>query len=344
MRILRPQVWLGGVAFCATTSVAFCMLSSSAPAAEMGRAPVVSGTYATVQGGYLLNDGDSVLGHGISSTGLISGPTTETTVDARDGWFAGGSLGFASTGPIVPGLPFNRAEAYFDYFNADDGRTDTVADPAKTTLKSVDGSALGVIGFTATSEMHRRAYEGGVRFAFDQAVGSETSISWIVTPFVRNAREETGTVATGTVDTAWRGASVETWQYGVTLAAEPEIWVASNIALVGRIGGGIYGYDASGSFHSHSTAPAPDPFLADVNESASGVGFRGLLGAGVKVKLSTAMTLTGFAEADYFSHTGGASLPDNQFTSSTSSNVNTDDNWEFRAGARLSIGLGGGGN
>lgn len=306
----------------------------------MGKAPVSTGSYATVEGGYLLTEGDGAIGHGISSTGLIIGPTSETTVDARGGWTAGASIGVASPGALIGGLPFTRAEAYFGYLDGDDSRTDTVADPAKTTLKSVDGSALGVIGFTATTEQQRRAYEGGLRLAFDSEIGGGASISWVMTPFVRSAREETNTVAIGTVDTAWRSADVEAWQYGVMFAAEPEIALAPGLALVGRIGAGVYGYDASGSFHSYSTAPAPDPFGASLHDEASGVGFRGQLGAGLKMKLSDAMTLTGFAEADYYSHAAGASLPDNQFVTETSSSVGTSGAWEFRAGARLSVGLG----
>ncbi|MEQ1653110.1 MAG: hypothetical protein ABL897_11530 [Hyphomicrobium sp.] len=308
----------------------------------MGRAPVASGAYITAEGGYQFIDRADAIGHGISSTGLIEGPTTDTAIGAHGGWGAGASIGFASSGPIVTGLPFTRAEIYVSFFEADDTQSDTVADPAKTTLKSVDGSALGVIGVTATSEMQRRASESGVRFAFDQDAGPDTSLTLVVTPFLRNAREDTDTVAIGTVDTAWRSANVETWQYGITVAIEPEVRISSTVALVGRIGGGIYGYSADASFASRSTAPVPDPFLATLADSDTGVGFRGVFGAGIKLTLAPGMQLTGYAEADYLSNTGRAILPDNQFTSATTSTLGSDDGWEFRAGARVSLALGSG--
>ncbi|MEQ1671865.1 MAG: hypothetical protein ABL893_13465, partial [Hyphomicrobium sp.] len=64
------------------------------------------------------------------------------------------------------------------------------------------------------------------------------------------------------------------------------------------------------------------------------------LGVGIKIKLADSMTLTGFAEADYFSKTAGGAMPDNQFTSATTSAVALTDSWELRTGVRLSIGLG----
>lgn len=305
----------------------------------MGRAPVLSGTYVTVEGGYQYIDANSVNGHGISQTGLVQGPTTDTFVDAQGGWHAGASIGFASPAAIIGGLPFTRTELYFSYGSSDDDRSDTVGPPAKTSLKSVDGSALGVVGFTATTDVERTSYEGGVRFAYDSATGANSSLTWVVTPFLRNAQEQTNSVAIGTVDTAWRSADIDDWQYGITLAAEPEVWVTPTVALVGRIGGGIYGYHADGDFNSFSTAPPVDPFSASISESESGLGFRGVLGAGIKIKLSPDMTATGFAEADYFSTTASASLPDNQFVTATTSSIATNDAWQFRTGLRLTVSL-----
>ena len=155
---------------------------------------------------------------------------------------------------------------------------------------------------------------------------------------MRFDEEDVHTTAIGTADKAWRRSDVETWFYGVAVTLEPEIWVSSSVALVGRLGAGVYGYDADGEFSSSSTL-APDPFAARITDDDSGAGFRGLLGAGIKVKLSSTMTLTGYADADYYSHVGSADLPDNQFTSATTSRVATDDAWELRAGTRLSVGF-----
>jgi hypothetical protein len=323
----------------AISTIALACFTAPALAAEMGRAPVSSGVYVTAEGGFLYLDGTDVIGHAISPAGVVTGPETDTTVNAQNGWTAGGSIGFASTGALIGGLPFRRAEAYYSYTTADDERTDTVAAPSRTSLKSVDATALGVVGFTATSEIERRSSEGGIRFASDQATGAGSSLSWIVMPFVRNSDETTASIAIGTVDTAVRSADVETWSYGVAVLVEPEVWLNSTVALTGRLGAGIYGYEADGNFSSGSTAPAPDPFAASLSDTESGVGFRGLIGAGVKLKIAQAMTLTGYAEADYLSRVGSAALPDNQFASKSPARVDTTDTWDLRAGARLSIGL-----
>ena len=48
-----------------------------------------------------------------------------------------------------------------------------------------------------------------------------------------------------------------------------------------------------------------------------------------------------FAEADYFSDIGTAAMSDNQPTNADSSRVETEDLWEVRLGARLTLGLAG---
>lgn len=312
-------------------------LSGPAIAGEMGRAPVSTGTYTTLEGGYLHQDGDSVIGHGINPTGGLA-PTTDTFVEPDEGWFAGLSVGYASPSALISGLPFTRAEVYFAFGDADDARTDTVGAPAATSLKSADGSAFAVVGDEAGTSVRRQSYEGGLRLATDQALGASSSLTWVVMPFARFSDEDTQTVASGTADTAWRSAGVETWSYGIAFALEPEVWVSPSVALVGRIGAGVYGYHADGDFSSTSTAPMI--FDADISDEKSGAGFRGLLGVGVKVKLAPATMLTGFAEADYLSDVASAGLPDNQFVSATTSSLSIDDAWELRVGARLSIGLG----
>jgi len=200
------------------------------------------------------------------------------------------------------------------------------------------GSALAVAGTNGKTSQEVRTYDGGVRFAFDQTTSATSSLSWLLVPFVRNTEEETRSFATGTADSAGRSADVSSWSYGAMLAVEPEMWLTSSVALVGRVGAGIYGYHAKGDFASASSE-SPDPFAANVSDDASGVGFRGQLGAGVKIRVAPGATLTGYAETDYFSAVGTANLPDNQFSTLTTSNVATDDAWELRAGARFSIGL-----
>ena len=307
-------------------------------AAEMGRAPISSGTFATIEGGYTYRSGEDAIGHALVPTGIPQDPAIDTFISAEQGWHAGASLGIVAHEPLIAGLPFTRAEAYFTFATVDDSNSSTIEAPGAISLKSVDGSALAVEGTNGKTSQEVRTYDGGVRFAFDQAASARSSLSWVLTPFVRNTEEETRSFATGTADFAGTSADVSSWSYGAMLAVEPEIWLTSAVALVGRVGAGIYGYHAEGDFTSASSE-SPDPFAANVSDDASGVGFRGQLGAGVKVRVAPGATLTGYAETDYFSAVGTANLPDNQFSTLTTSSIDMDDAWELRAGARFSIGL-----
>jgi hypothetical protein len=304
----------------------------------MGRAPVgPGGSYVSGEGGYFFQDQADVLGHGVETA---SGATRDVFVSPNDSWHAGLAVGYAAPGALISGLPFSRAEAYFTFSDVEDEATDHAPPFVSTTLKSVDGSASGVIGDFARTSVERQISEGGLRLATDQANGRSSSLTWVVAPFVRFTDENTDTVASGTADTAWRSANVETWAYGVTLAVEPEVWITPDVALVGRAGVGVYGYDADGSFRSHSTAPDPDPFAARLSDDASGVGFRGQLGAGVKFKLAPSATLTAYSEADYLSAVGTADLADNQPTTETSSRLDIEEAWELRSGLRITLGFG----
>ncbi len=133
---------------------------------------------------------------------------------------------------------------------------------------------------------------------------------------------------------------METWLYGVNFAAEPEVWLSSGIALVGRFGLGVYGYDADGKFVSFASLTTDPPFAARVSDDEFGVGFRGQLGVGLKFRLSSTTNLEAFSEADYFSDVGTAHIADNQLSSGDVSRVDTDDLWELRSGLRLNIGFG----
>lgn len=329
---------LGSVALCALANGSF---SGRALATEMGRAPVSSGVYVTLDGGYAYSDGASAIGHAISQTGAIADPSTETFVGAHDGYAIGGSVGYVAPADFAAALPVSRIEGYLSFSSTDESNTDNVSDPQRTTLKSVDGTALAIIGLTATSAQELRSTEGGVRFAYDQETGAALSLSFVLTPFIRHIDEQTSSVAIGTADTAWRDADVTTLAYGVTIAVEPEVWLTPTFALVGRLGAGVYGYTADGDFSSRSTAGGGgfDPFAASLSDDESGVGFRGELGAGLKLKLTETVTLTGYGEATYLSAVGSAELPDNQFVTATTSGVDTSDSWEFRGGARISVGL-----
>ena len=152
--------------------------------------------------------------------------------------------------------------------------------------------------------------------------------------------------AFGACDCARRTGNVDDWLYGVVFAAEPEKWVTQNVALVGRLGAGFYGFNSDGTFDSRGTAnfgPGPDPLKAHINDSDDGIGFRGQLGAGLKFKLGTGARLETFAEADYFSDVGTIHLPSNTLSASKPANSDAEDLWELRAGARLTFAISGGG-
>ena len=305
--------------------------------ADMGRAPAtVQGTYVSVEGGYLLQDADGVIGHGTSS---LPGTVTDVIVSPDSGWFAGAMAGFANSGPLIAGLPFHRIELYGLGGSMDDDTSHAAPPLLDILLKNDDATKLINGGLTGRTSSTRAFAEGGIRFEADDIVNAATSITWTVAPFIRWSGEDTQSIVTGCCDLV-RASSVDTWMYGIVVAAEPELWLTSQVALVGRLGAGIYGFSSDGDYRSSSTLPGPDPFAAHLSDSDSGVGFRGQLGAGFKFKLTSVAFLETFAEADYFSDVGMAHTANNQPGDTTVSHSDTTDLWELRTGARLTIGFG----
>ena len=309
----------------------------SAPArADMGLAPVtVQGTYVSFEGGYLLQDADGVIGHGVTSA---AGVTSDIIVNPRDGWFAGGMIGFASNGPLIAGLPFRRVEAYGLYGETSASASDTAPAGGDITIKAVDGDPLGRGLSSAATSVDRRTVEGGLRFEYDDVLNATTSVTWVVAPFIRNMQEDGLTACGATCGVVQRSSDTESWLYGVVFAVEPEAWITPGVALVGRLGAGVYGFDTDASFRSSSSL-LPDTFAAQFSDGDSGVGFRLVLGAGLKFKLTEMARLETFAEADYFSDVGTAQLSNNDPNDATASHAGTTDLWELRAGARLTIGF-----
>ncbi len=316
--------------------------------ADMGRAPVgPGGHYLSIEGGFLHQEGADVIGYGIANT--VGGAIDDVTVSPAEGWFAGAMLGWDTGRQIIPSLPFTRIEGYALFGSVDDSASDDAPTGGEIVLKSADGDLLGVGGTAGETSVERRFVEGGLRFEGDrvrseggsmkdEAPVERSSLTWVLNPFVRWTGEESDTHVPNCCAT--RSADVDTWAYGALLALEPELLLRPGVALVGRGGIGLYGYDADGDFHSASAA-TPDPFAADFSDSQSGVGFRGQLGAGLKFWMSERSILDVFAEADYFSDIGTAAMSDNQPTNADSSRVETEDLWEVRLGARLTLGLDG---
>lgn len=313
-------------------------VAQAAPAlADMGKSPAgPKGTVVSFEGGYLYQDAPSVTGYGVSAT--AGGPIKDITVSPDDGFFLGGLVGYDNGTPFVGG--FHRFEVYLLFGSADESTSDSVPPLADIVLKSVDGEVLVTTGgLHGKTTVDRDTWEWGFRLEDDDPVNATTTVTWVLAPFVRGVSEDTETTVTGCCTIA-RSADVDSWLYGVYVAGEPETWLTPTIALVGRLGVGIYGYDADGDFKSKSTV-IPDPFAAKVSDSSSGVGFRGLLGIGLKFKLSSNANLETYGEADYFSDVGTANIVNNQPTNSYVSFVETDDLWELRAGARVTVGFGG---
>ncbi|MBU1212257.1 MAG: hypothetical protein KJ587_13415 [Alphaproteobacteria bacterium] len=310
-------------------------VGSSAARADMGTAPVTEGIIVGIEGGFLHQDLDAVNGYGIRSPG---GRLGEAFADPENGWFAGAMLGYASRQPII--FNFSRIEGYFLFGRTEDSVGASSPPAGDLTIKSVDGSVNVVGGKSASTSVERHTYEGGLRLEDDQVVDAVTNVTWVVQPFLRFAEEDTDTVVNGCCS-AFRAASVDNRLFGVLVAVEPEYWFNPGLAIVGRAGVGIYGYNADGDFRSYSQSPfVPDPFKASVSDDESGVGFRGSLGAALKFKISDTSRIETFAEADYFSAVGTAAFSNANPANGRASRVDIDDMWELRAGARLTIGFG----
>lgn len=309
--------------------------------ADMGKAPAPQGIIVSFEGGYLFQDGPAVNGHGVSpvTTPAPGDPVKDIFVSPEDGYFVGGFVGFNAAAPFLFG--FHRVELSGLYGETEDSARNT-APPGSIVLSTVDGSVLGVDGATGRTTVERQTWEGALRFEDDDVVNGTTSVTWVFAPFIRNFQEDTRTTVTTAVPCCefGRTASVDATLYGVFVAAEPEAWLTSNLALVGRVGAGVYGYDADGKFRSFGTAATTGDFDAAVSDGDSGAGFRGLLGVGLKFKVSSATLLEGFAEADYFSNVPTAHLTSNATTGGFVSHVQDDELWEFRTGLRLTVGLG----
>jgi hypothetical protein len=317
------------------SAVAAVLVSAASPAlADMGKAPVSEGAYGLIEGGFLYQDGGDVIGHGISP---VAGTTIDVLVSPDSGWFAGGLIGFANRDAFIAGLPFRRFEIYGLFGRTDDDARHTSPPLTGTSLKNVDASVLVGDGATGTTSSERRTFEGGIRFEGDDVINSTTSMTWIVSPFIRWSNEETGTLVTQCCDLR-RSGDVDTTMYGILIAAEPEVWLTDGVAFVGRVGVGIYGFDADGNFSSSDNLNGF--FASQLSDSDSGFGFRGQLGAGLKFRLSPTANLETFAEADYFTDVGTALMANNQPGDGTVSRTGTTDLWELRAGARVTIGFG----
>lgn len=320
------------IAMIASAGLGVCPHGSHA---DMGKAPVGAGdSYLSIEGGYLHQDGPDITGHGIVVTS--GGPEQDVLVSPDDGFFAGGLIGFENGTPLV--ASFHRVELFLQYGRTTDSESDTSPPASDLSLKTVDGVTLVTAGLSAKTKTERQSWEFGTRLERDQIYDPTTTVTWSLAPFVRNLEEDTTSVVSACCNIQ-RSGKIDAWLYGVSFSAEPERWVTPNLALVGRLGAGIYGYDADGKFRSGSDM-TPDGFAASVSDGDSGVGFRGLLGVGLKYKLSPTSNIEGFAEADYFSKVPTAHLSSNSSAGGYESHVQDDDLWDLRTGLRLTFGLG----
>ena len=309
-------------------------LASTAAQADMGTAPVTQGIIVGSEGGFLFQSLEDINGHGVRPLG---GPIGEAMVSPETGWFTGSMIGYASQQPML--FQFTRIEGYLLFGRTEDSTSSSVPPSADLTLKTVDGGVNVVGGRYGKTTVERRTYEGGLRFERDVAVDPQTNVTWVFQPFLRFMDEDTDTAVTNCC-TAYRNADVDNRMVGVIVAIEPEYWFNSGMAIVGRAGVGFYGYDSDGHFRSYSQSPTnPDPFAASVTDDASGVGFRGSLGASLKFVITPSTRFETFAEADYFSTVAYGVFSNASPTDGTPSRIETDDMWELRTGARLTLSL-----
>lgn len=301
----------------------------------MGVAPVSDGVIVSGEGGYLNRNGGDLIGHGIDNG---AAGITDVIVSPDSGWFAGVMIGFASSNGLIAGFPVQRIEFYGFYTSADDSASDAVPSVPGTALKNVDATVLVRGGTTGATTAERTTYETGLRFETDQALGGGNTITWGLVPFLRWSSEDVTSVVTQCCILE-RSGNVDTIMAGVMLVMEPEIRLTDFVALVGRAGAGIYGYDADGDYRSSDNLNGF--FAAQLSDGTSGAGFRGLLGAALKFRLSATANLETFIEGDYFSDVGVANMANNQPGDTTASHTGTTDLFELRAGGRLTLGLGG---
>ena len=307
--------------------------------ADMGRAPVPQGIILSFEGGYLYQAGPDVTGHGTSPVPIVTldEPVTDVLVSPENGYFLGGFIGFDAGTPYFLGL--HRVELAFLYGETDDSVRSSVPPFGDIVLSTVDGAVVGIGGTTARTTIERRTWEAALRFEGDDRLDSSTTVTYVLSPFIRGFEEDTRTVVTACCEFG-RTASVDSTLYGIYFAAEPEAWITSNLAIVGRLGAGVYGYDGDGTFRSFGDALTTNDFVAAVSDGDSGAGFRGLLGIGLKFRVAPNALLEGFAEADYFSHVPTAHLTSNSLDGGYVSHVTDDDLWELRTGLRLTVGIG----
>ncbi|MGE3228031.1 MAG: hypothetical protein AB7J30_01145 [Hyphomicrobium sp.] len=312
-------------------------IAPHAARADMGKAPT-PGIIVSIEGGFLYQDTSAIIGHGVSDVIVNdpSDPVTDVLVSAEDGYFVAGNAGFNSTAPLLFG--FHRIEGYLLYGETDDSAADTSPPTTDIVLVTVDGLVIGVGADAARTTVERRTWEGGLRFEDDDVINATSTVTWVLAPFIRNLEQDSRTVASVCCDFV-RTSKLDATLYGVFVAAEPETWLTSNLALVGRLGAGVYGYDGDGKFRSFGTFDTTGDFDASLSDGDSGGGFRGLLGIGLKLKVAPAALLEGFAEADYFSKVPTAELPPNNPAGTVASHVGDDDLWEMRTGVRLTVGL-----
>jgi hypothetical protein len=304
--------------------------------ADMGLEPAgPKQTYGSIEGGYLFQDGRDIIGYGIA---VAPGNVSDVLVNPGSGWFAGGMAGYENGTALISGLPFTRIELYLLFGRTSDSASDALA--GQIQLENTESTFNVSGGDAGSTDSERQTWEGGLRFEFDDRVDARTTFTWVFSPFIRNIDESTSTIVTGCC-ALHRNGDADAWMYGATLSVEPEYVLWSGVSLVTRVGVGIYGYDADTTFHSFSTGlPPPDPFLSGSSSHDSGIGFRGLLGAGLKFRLGDGANLETFAEADYFSDVGTAVFSDNNDAHIDPSHIGSDSLWELRAGARLTIRLG----
>lgn len=324
------MVWrLGRIAFAA-------MFIASPAVADMGLAPAGPGqVYGSAEGGFLYQDGGDVNAYGISSA---PGTYVDQFVSADGGWLAGLQLGYENGKPFISFLPFTRVELFVFGGRTDGGRSDSAPPLSDISLKSVDGLVNVIGGTVANAETERQTVEFGYRSEFDQRLNADTTITWGYVSFIRNSQEDTLVTCTSLCSVT-RSAGLDNWLFGSMLVMEPEFRIVPSVALVGRLGAGFYLWEAEADFLSSAPSAPGSPFNAAVRDKEDGIGFRGSLGASLKIILSPGAFFETFAEADYFSDMATARFSNASTTDTTPSFIVEDSMWEFRTGGRLTVQL-----
>ncbi len=298
-------------------------LGVSQTQAEMGRAPAgATDFYLSVFGGYVYQDAPDVNAY---TTAM---GTVRHALAVQDGGFVGVDLGFILGQDVVPfGLDNARIETSFSTNIFDD---DKDSQPAAV-ITSVDG-LINAVSVPASATQEREVFDGSIALKGEIGRSEVVDLTAALEFFVRHSEDKSAHSVGGAF--ASRNAKVDGWYYGAMVALQPEFQLGNGLSFATDFAAGLYVLDGSGRFSDNFG------ITQAVSDSRTDVGFRGRLGGALKAAVASGITASLFGVVDYWSDTGFADMPIGA-APVRPARVGLDGLTEAKAGARLTIALGG---